>query len=85
MLLLILISSCTVPQTHPSPPNNKKACFIDTDCVPASCCHAKDAVNKANAPSCAGSFCTMDCAPGTIDCGQGEIKCVQNECKAIIY
>ena len=25
-------------------------CSVDSDCVPAQCCHATDAVNKLNAP-----------------------------------
>ena len=55
-------------------------CTQDSDCVPASCCHPTDAVNKDNAPDCSGTMCTMNCEPNTLDCGQGEIKCVKNEC-----
>ncbi len=59
-------------------------CATDADCVPAACCHPKDAVNKAFAPNCEGIACTLECAPETLDCGQGEVKCVDNECKAML-
>lgn len=73
--LLLLITSCTPAE---------KVCKLDTDCVPAVCCHATEAVNKEHAPNCKGKFCTLDCSPNTIDCGQGELKCVSGECKIVL-
>ncbi|MBU0456886.1 MAG: hypothetical protein ABH824_04895 [Nanoarchaeota archaeon] len=75
--LLVFLTSCSfVPA--------EKKCSADKDCVPASCCHAKDAVNKEHGPDCAGMLCTAVCEPETIDCGQGDIKCVSGECKAVM-
>ncbi len=62
----------------------EKKCSSDDDCVPASCCHASEAVNKAYGPDCEGKLCTAVCEPGTIDCGQGEIRCVEGECKVVL-
>lgn len=56
-------------------------CNTDSDCVPASCCHAKACVSASNAPVCKGMMCTMNCEPGTLDCG-GKCACVNNKCSA---
>ena len=67
--------------------NKQKAdeeCSIDSDCVPASCCHADSCTAKLNAPDCSGIFCTMECKPMTIDCNQGECKCIKGVCEAVI-
>ncbi|MBU0470281.1 MAG: hypothetical protein KJ598_05660 [Nanoarchaeota archaeon] len=74
-LFSLILVSCT---------SVEKACLVDGDCVPATCCHASDALNKAHGPSCKGVFCTAECQEGTIDCAQGEVKCVSGECKAVI-
>ena len=58
-------------------------CSIDSDCVPAACCHPKGCVTKEQQPNCKGMLCTQDCEPGTLDCGQGECKCLNNKCEAI--
>lgn len=76
LVILFFLSACT---------SDPKLCTKDDDCVPATCCHPNDAVNKAHAPDCRGLGCTMMCEPGTIDCGQGAIKCLENQCKAVIY
>lgn len=60
---------------------SKEACTSDADCVKASCCHANACVAAANAPSCAGKACTMDCRGGTIDCG-GSCLCHEGFCAA---
>lgn len=75
LFLVFFLFSCT-----PS----EKQCSVDSDCAPAGCCHAADAVNEQYAPSCNGVLCTMDCKPETIDCGQGQIKCLQNECTVVL-
>ena len=75
LCVIVLIVSCT--------PTEKK-CVVDDDCVPSSCCHAIDTINKEHSPDCQSTLCTLDCKPGTLDCGQGEIKCVENECTAIL-
>ncbi|MEK6937505.1 MAG: hypothetical protein AABX04_00530 [Nanoarchaeota archaeon] len=85
LVLLLIVSlwlvSCTPAVSNVS---ENKLCQKDADCVPASCCHAKEAVNSQNAPKCEGMLCTMECVPETLDCGQGEIKCVKNECKVVL-
>lgn len=78
--LLVLVVSCT--QTNIPP---EKQCQVDGDCIPSSCCHSTDAVNKNYPPDCEGIICTVDCQGGTLDCGQGEIKCLQNQCTAVIF
>jgi len=52
-------------------------------CVPASCCHATECVLESEAPDCSGSFCTMECSPGTMDCGQGHCGVIDGECEVI--
>ena len=80
LILVLFLVSCTTREIPV-----EKQCLADGDCVPATCCHATDAVNKDYAPDCAGIFCTQVCEPGTIDCGQGEVGCVDGECQVIIY
>ena len=57
-------------------------CQQDFDCTKAQCCHATDAISKANAPDCKGIICTAECQPNTLDCGQGEILCQKGKCVA---
>ena len=73
--LIILLVGC-VP--------TEKQCLKSNDCVPASCCHAKDSVNKNYAPDCEGILCSMECVPKTLDCSQGELKCVEGKCKVVL-
>lgn len=81
LFLLLLVAACTTP---PAEIPAEKQCAVDSDCVPAQCCHPKDAVNKNYAPNCQGLLCTQECVPNTIDCGQGEIKCVERMCTAVM-
>ncbi|HLC90478.1 MAG TPA: hypothetical protein VJI15_01805 [Candidatus Nanoarchaeia archaeon] len=80
LLMATVLSSCSFEQKIPL----EKQCAIDKDCVPAGCCHAKDALNTDFAPDCEGAICTLNCEPNTLDCGQGEIRCVEGECQALI-
>lgn len=57
------------------------SCTIDSDCVPATCCHANACVNKIHAPDCTSGACTMYCEPGSIDCGGG-CSCTNGNCTA---
>jgi hypothetical protein len=57
-------------------------CTTAADCVAATCCHPKTCVAKAQAPSCAGTMCTMDCRTGTMDCGGGSCICQDGACAA---
>jgi len=74
VICLLLLVSC-VPEN--------KTCSIDSDCVPSTCCHPRDAVNIQNSPDCAGILCSMECDSGSIDCGQGKISCVDGSCEAV--
>ena len=67
----------------PIPVDEKLACSIDSDCVPAGCCHASSVVNKNFAPDCSGMFCTAVCEPDTLDCGQGKPKCIVGRCEIV--
>lgn len=62
----------------------EKTCLSDTDCIPATCCHASSCTLKEKTPICSNIMCTMECVPGTMDCGQGACACVDGECKVII-
>ena len=78
MIVVLFLVSCA---TNEVPEN--KLCSSDSDCVPASYCHANESVNSKFAPKCEGMLCTMECVPETLDCGQGEVKCVEKECKVV--
>ena len=56
-------------------------CQTDSDCVPASCCHASACISKDLAPECSGIACTLECKSDTIDCGGG-CACVNGKCNA---
>jgi len=60
--------------------NPQPACRTDADCVPDACCHPAACTARVNAPSCAGTACTMNCAPGTLDCGQARCVCLGGRC-----
>ena len=62
----------------------KRACNLDEDCVPDSCCHPSGCIAKSFAPVCTGIFCSQECVPGTLDCGQGSCKCIQGLCGAVM-
>lgn len=62
----------------------EKSCSIAADCVPATCCHATNAVNSDYEPDCSDVLCTAVCEPGTLDCGQGEIQCLQGVCTVVL-
>ena len=58
------------------------SCKNDKDCVPATCCHAEECINKENAPKCKGVLCTAVCS-GPLDCGKGYCGCVNGKCQVI--
>jgi len=70
-------------QTQPVPENLR--CEVDSDCVPAQCCHAISGINKDFAPDCKEIVCSQECEPNTLDCNQGAIKCVSNKCTLVVY
>ena len=57
-------------------------CLIDSDCVPASCCHPDSCVIKEKVPDCGGIFCSQVCS-GPLDCGAGSCGCVDNKCEVV--
>jgi len=61
--------------------NSEAECTVDSDCVPASCCHANTCIPVSKAPSCGDVFCTQECQAGTIDCGGG-CFCDEGSCNA---
>ena len=52
-------------------------------CVPASCCHPTECVLSSEASDCSGTFCSMNCEPGTMDCGQGKCGIIDGKCGVI--
>lgn len=79
VLGVILVSGCIAEEIP-----EEKYCDEDSDCVPATCCHADSCVNKDFEQDCNSIFCTMECVPDTMDCGQGYCACINNECKAVM-
>jgi len=59
---------------------NVKSCQLDSDCVPAQCCHATSAINKLYAPDCSDAACSIECVKNTLDCGQGTVTCNNGIC-----
>ena len=57
-------------------------CQVDSDCVPALCCHADSCVPGEAGPNCTGMFCTLSCS-GPLDCGAGHCGCVNNKCLVV--
>lgn len=62
---------------------DEKLCNQDSDCVPATPCHATSCTLKAMASENRGIFCSQECQPGTLDCGQGSCSCVNHKCTAV--
>ncbi|MEA2003432.1 MAG: hypothetical protein U9O53_00540 [archaeon] len=82
LVILIVFSGC-VSSPSDVPGDEIDTCSVDSDCVPATCCHATECVNARFEPDCSDIMCTMHCAPGTIDCGGG-CACVSGRCEAFI-
>jgi len=57
-------------------------CQVDSDCIPASCCHAESCVSVNKKPDCEGIFCSAVCS-GPLDCGAGSCKCINKKCEVI--
>ena len=53
---------------------NITACTVDSDCVPAECCHPTGCINRTYKEVCT-LLCTASCE-GPIDCGAGHCGCV---------
>jgi len=75
ILVIVFVSGCSIQEDA--------ECSSDSDCVPATCCHAAECVPAGEAPNCEGMMCTMECKPATLDCGQGSCKCIDNKCNAV--
>jgi hypothetical protein len=59
------------------------SCSLDSDCVPASCCHASSCINRDYVPNCSRIMCTMECRQGTFDCNNGKCSCINGKCSAV--
>ena len=81
LFLILILNGCKegILDNEEVPVSNE--CQKDSDCVPASCCHADSCVPISDKPVCKGVFCTSECAPGTIDCGGG-CTCKKGTCEA---
>jgi hypothetical protein len=67
-----------------SPKTDIETCQINSDCVPAACCHPDSCVLKSQEPDCSEAICTQECKIGTLDCNQGNCECVNSKCEAIL-
>ena len=81
ILALVIIASILFIQNAGIKVNNKE-CNSDSDCIPATCCHASACVAKEKAPDCKIIMCTEECLTNTLDCGQGSCICQNNKCTA---
>jgi hypothetical protein len=61
-----------------------QGCTTDSDCVPATCCHAAACVPADQAPLCGGA-CDGGCNPFTLDCAQGYCACQNGQCTAVLF
>lgn len=68
---------------EPKTGTGNSKCSTDTDCVPASCCHAASCVAKEQAPQCSGVYCTQVCLPDTLDCNQARCACIEKRCRVV--
>ena len=80
IIILFFLFGCK-PQNNIPP---EQYCNSDSECAPASCCHANSCVSANQRPNCENIMCTMECKPGTMDCGQGKCVCQNYECIAEI-
>ena len=80
-IIIVLISGCADQLERQIEQDIKpeKYCEEDSDCVPASCCHSKETVNKDFAPDCQGIDCADEC-DGPLDCNCGQPTCINNQC-----
>ena len=81
-VVIVVLGCVSLPSDVPE--DEMDMCSVDSDCVPATCCHATDCVNARFKPDCSGMMCTMNCVPGTVDCGGG-CTCVSGRCEAFSY
>ncbi len=81
-VVIVFLGCISLPSDVPE--DEMDICTIDSDCVPATCCHATDCVNAHFEPDCSGVVCTAQCVFGTVDCGGG-CACVSGRCEAFIY
>jgi hypothetical protein len=92
----LVIAGCTSPAGNAAPatpapvtavqaaptPMNAMGCTLDSDCVPAQCCHPTSCINRVAQKDCSGTACTMSCE-GPLDCGAGSCRCVQGTCSVV--
>jgi hypothetical protein len=81
-LSLVFIASLELlkaPAIDVVQPAQSDACSADSDCVPATCCHATACVPASQAPDCSGTACTLSCDV-PLDCGGAKCACNQGKC-----
>lgn len=83
-LIILLAVLIYILQNNAKQDDDKiiKECSIDSDCVPATCCHADSCVSADKKPDCSGILCSMDCS-GPLDCGMGHCGCVNGKCSVV--
>jgi hypothetical protein len=78
---MVTIPVTTEVQPPPTTEQAMSSCTMDSDCVPAQCCHPTGCINKAFKGVC-NLLCTNVCS-GPLDCGAGHCGCVSGTCQVI--
>jgi hypothetical protein len=68
------------PAPTSSPPDARDQCALDSECIPADCCHASRCISIRRSPTCTDAACTEECRAGTLDCGYGACACLRGRC-----
>lgn|GEM_PF-2870589 len=79
IFLILFVLLLTFYFTKKSP---DKICSEDKECLPSSCCHAQECVNKNFSQNCSGNYCTQECS-SPLDCGAGTCGCVNKKCEVV--
>jgi len=77
----------TVPITVPAtvsatPPGQGAECTLDSDCVPAECCHPTRCIPAPERTRVCTLMCTLNCV-GPLDCGAGSCGCTGGKCAVV--
>ena len=84
VLIVLLVSILKFENKSDSINDTGFECVADTDCVPATCCHATSCTSLGLAPKCDDAICTQECRLDALDCGQGSCKCIDKKCSAVL-
>jgi len=75
------LTTTAIVTATPTPMVDQASCTVNSDCVPAQCCHPTSCINRAFKGVC-NVACTASCE-GPIDCGAGHRGCVSGTCRVV--